>query len=85
MTVLKATFHTHAEGQPVEIKLSWHKQLAPHCSHGGYTASENGATVYASPDHDAALRHAVRLYRKYEKQANERAAKWLAEIKEKNQ
>jgi len=74
MTVLKATFRTHDGGQPVEIKLSWHKQLTIFHPESGYTVTANGEIVYSGTmGHEPALRYAIRLYRKYERQSHERA------------
>lgn len=73
MTVLKATFRTNDEQGRIEIKLTWHKQLTPNYSTSGYIVSVGRECVFASAGHEPALRYAVRLYRKYEKESNERA------------
>lgn len=78
MTVLKATFRTNDEHGPVEIELVWHKQI-PGVYNGpsGYTVNvaSQGTVEVADTyyEHDRALACAVRIYKRYEKESNERA------------
>lgn len=73
MTVLKATFRTNDEQGRIEINVTWHKQLpGVYGAPSGYVVTENDIEAHRSEGIDIALHHAVRLFKRYEKESNQR-------------